>query len=107
MALTTVEDRSNYGSISRDEDELISAFKEKSPELKSPGLINAGVYLLEPKILQWIPPAQKISIERETFPILLQKKLRLGGFASNVFFVDIGTPEGFYRFKEYIKEEVA
>ena len=106
MALTEVENRSAYGSIIRDENEIVTTFKEKSPELNSPGLINAGVYLLEPKILEMIPAGRKVSLEKEIYPKLLEKRLRLGGFASNVFFVDIGTPEGFHRFQEYIKEEV-
>lgn len=106
MALTTVDDRSSFGSIDLDEENLITAFNEKDPELTSPGLINAGVYLLEPKILEKIPSGRKVSIEKEIYPDLLQNELHIGGFKSNVFFVDIGTPEGFYKFKAHLKEEV-
>ena len=64
------------------------------------------MYLLEPKILEKIPSGRKVSIEKEIYPDLLQNELHIGGFKSNVFFVDIGTPEGFYKFKAHLKEEV-
>jgi mannose-1-phosphate guanylyltransferase len=65
--------------------------------------INAGIYLLEPAVLDFIPSSRKTSIERETFPLLLQKDKVLFGYPTDGFFIDIGTPAGYAEFQNYIK----
>ena len=47
----------------------MTAFVEKPP----PGAadvdtINAGTYVLEPDVLELIPPGRAVSVEREVFP---------------------------------------
>lgn len=103
VALTKVQDMSSFGAVLLDAQQGISTFKEKSKELNYPGLINAGIYLLEPKILRLIPPAKKISLEKEVFPTLLEKDYHLAGYPSSGYFVDIGTPEGYHKFQCYIQ----
>lgn len=105
IALTRVADRSQYGTVLLGAGAAIAAFKEKSAGENVPGLINAGIYLLEPDIFMRIPPRQKLSLEREIFPPLLAKGFSLAGYPAEGFFVDIGTPEGFHTFKQYAKEE--
>lgn len=106
IALAEVSDRSQYGAVVLDAAGNIREFREKSPADSSPGLINAGIYLLEPAIFQFIPPDTKISLEREVFPRLIAGGYPFAGYRSDGFFVDIGTPEGFHRFQKYIKEGV-
>lgn len=104
LALTAVSDVRSYGSVTLDPDHRIVQFREKSAaQVAAPGLINAGIYVLEPDVLQMIPAAQKVSIEKEVFPALMQHGRPLCGFEARGFFVDIGTPEGYYRFCEYIE----
>ncbi len=54
--------------------------------------VNAGVYLLEPKIFQYITPNKKISIEKEIFPKLLQEEI-LYNYPIPGIWKDIGKPE--------------
>jgi NDP-sugar pyrophosphorylase family protein len=105
IALVEVADKRNFGSIVLDSDFYISAFEEKSTTQSSPGLINAGIYLLEPELFQFIPGSQEVSIEKETFPLLLEKGSRLAGYQGDGFFVDIGSPDGFFKFQDFIKEK--
>ena len=44
-----------------------------------------------------------VSIERETFPLLLERGWHLFGYRTQGFFVDIGTPEGYQRFQHYVE----
>lgn len=104
IALTEVPDRSKYGTVELGVGHSITAFKEKSPEDKGPGLINAGIYLLEAEVLAQIPAGSKLSLEREVFPSLLNEGFNLAGYPAEGYFVDIGTPEGFYKFEEHLKE---
>ena len=54
--------------------------------------INAGVYVLEREVLELIPKGQPCSIEREFFPLLLERELPFYGFVSDGYWLDIGTP---------------
>jgi len=76
IALTRVEDASDFGGVEL-EGERITAFKEKNPELKKPGLINSGAYILSSKIFELIPNG-RASIEKETFPKIAEMKQLFG-----------------------------
>ncbi len=92
LALWEVEDPSRFGIISIDENNQITRFLEKpKPEEIFSHLINAGTYCLEPEILDHIPGGRKVSIEREVFPYVLDK--RLYGLEFKGYWFDAGTPE--------------
>ena len=87
IAATRVDNPSAYGVIEHDENDRITAFKEKPlPHESSSNLINAGIYIFEPEILNEIPSGRPVSIEREIYPLLLKKALRLWS--------TIGVPTG-------------
>jgi NDP-sugar pyrophosphorylase family protein len=58
-----------YGIINSDHKGRILSFEEK-PNLAFH--MNIGLYVLEPRIFQYIEPQRAISIERETFPKLIR-----------------------------------
>jgi mannose-1-phosphate guanylyltransferase len=92
IALTPVEDPSRYGVVPTDQDGRVLAFIEKPPPGEAPtNLINAGTYVLEPSVLDRIPPGRKVSIERETFPALVAEG-RLYAKGSEAAWLDAGTP---------------
>jgi NDP-sugar pyrophosphorylase family protein len=104
VALTKVQHAQNFGSVILDQDNRILQFSEKEERKATDGisLVNAGIYVLEPVILNNIPVSQKASIESEIFPSLLEAGYYLGGFLTDGVFVDIGTPEGYGRFRDFI-----
>jgi mannose-1-phosphate guanylyltransferase len=66
IALTPVRDVSQFG-VARVDNNRILAFVEKPKTSEAPSnLINAGAYILEPSVLQQLPPG-KSSIERDCF----------------------------------------
>jgi mannose-1-phosphate guanylyltransferase len=94
IALYPVEDPSGYGLVHRHEDGEITEFLEKpDPEQIDTDEINAGAYLLERSVLDWIPPERAVSIEREVFPELIGDGLY--GIRLEGNWIDIGTPERF------------
>jgi mannose-1-phosphate guanylyltransferase len=94
IALYPVADPSGYGLVHRHEDGEITEFLEKpSPEQIDTDEINAGAYLLERSVLDYIPPEQAVSIEREVFPRLIGEGLY--GIRLEGYWIDIGTPERF------------
>ena len=47
MAVATIDDVSEYGSVVINDRSEINGFKEKSDHIKGQGLINAGIYLFK------------------------------------------------------------
>ncbi len=98
IAATKVEDPSSYGVIEYDPDGSIVSFTEKPKlgEAKS-NYINAGIYVFEPRVLDLIPQGQPVSVERDTFPLLLKKGFRLAVFRGDDYWIDIGTPQKYMQ----------
>jgi mannose-1-phosphate guanylyltransferase len=95
IALTPVEDPSAFGVVPTDPRGQVIAFIEKPPRAQAPtNLINAGTYVLEPGVLESIPTGRRVSIERETFPALVQNG-RLYAMGSDADWLDAGTPATF------------
>ena len=95
--LTPVDDPSRFGVVPADSEGRVISFIEKPPPGEAPtNLINAGTYVLEPGVLEWIPKGRRISIERETFPALVAEGA-LYAQASDAYWLDTGTPEAYLR----------
>lgn len=94
IALTPAADPSRFGVVPIDSSGRVIAFIEKPPADEAPtNLINAGIYVLDPEVLDRIPEG-RVSIERETFPALVDEQ-RVYALASDALWIDIGTPESF------------
>ena len=104
IALTRVAKPEEYGTVLLDGKQRIRQFLEKSKTQESYGIINAGIYFLEPQVLNYIPEGKQISLEREIFPHLLKKNVPLFGYLTSGYFVDIGTPEGYARIQKDLKK---
>ena len=97
IVLTPVEDPSVFGVAETDDTGRIQRFVEKpAPGSVDSNLINAGIYLLEPRVLDAIPSDQVVSIEREVFPQLAERG-ELFGTATAAYWMDIGTPEKYLK----------
>ncbi len=92
ISLTPVPDPSSFGVVPTDGEGRVMAFIEKPEAGRAPtNLINAGTYVLEPSVLDLIDRERRVSIERETFPALVEAG-RLFALASDAYWVDAGTP---------------
>ena len=96
--LTRVDDPSAFGVVPTFADGEVKAFVEKpSPGTAPTDWINAGTYVLEPSVLERIPEALTVSIERETFPRMLEDGGRLFASETDDYWLDIGTPEKYLQ----------
>jgi mannose-1-phosphate guanylyltransferase len=92
LALTPVEDPTNYGLVRTTEGGQVTEFVEKpSPDQIDTRNISAGVYVLERSVLDMLAPEQPASIERDVFPQLVGAGLY--GHEASGYWLDIGTPE--------------
>src|ERR671933_58506 len=95
ITLTSVEDPTAYGLVEVDHEMHVRRFIEKpAADEVTTNLVNAGVYVLEPEVLDMIPTGREVSIEREIFPEL-QAMGRLRAHVSSSYWRDIGTPRSY------------
>ncbi|NNE68146.1 MAG: NDP-sugar synthase [Pyrinomonadaceae bacterium] len=97
ICLKRVEDPSAYGAVDSDESGKVTAFREKpKPEdidESDVNLINAGIYVLEPKVLDLIEEDTNTSFEYDVFPKILENGMHFGSFKlDDAYWCDIGTP---------------
>jgi mannose-1-phosphate guanylyltransferase len=97
ILLTPVADPTRYGLVRLGEEGRVAAFLEKPrPEEIDTNLINAGVYVLEPDVLDLVPSGRAVSIEREVFPRLVEQGT-CHGLDLPGYWLDVGTPETYLQ----------
>jgi mannose-1-phosphate guanylyltransferase len=95
ISLWEVSDPSAFGVVALESDNRIRTFQEKpvkGEELSN--LINAGVYVFEPDILENIEEGA-VSLERQVFPRVLDRGIY--GYKFEGYWADCGTRESFLR----------
>ncbi len=107
IALCTVEDPTAFGVAELCNGNQIKQFIEKPPKNEAPSnLINAGAYVLSPKVFEYIPDGRAVSIEREVFPKLAAEG-RLSGFRMEGLWMDIGKPQEYLEANKTILDSVS
>ena len=102
IALCKVNDPSNYGVAEMGKGNSIKRFIEKPSRDKAPSnLINAGVYVLSPKVFDYIQSGRAVSVERDVFPKLAEEG-KLCGHFTNDLWMDIGKPEEYLETNKII-----
>jgi D-glycero-alpha-D-manno-heptose 1-phosphate guanylyltransferase len=94
LALKPMQHFDRYGVVLLKKDQSIDSFQEKKPY--ESGLINGGVYVLQPASLlrEDLPP--KFSFESEYLEKFLHRH-RMFGLVQDRYFIDIGIPEDYRR----------
>lgn len=93
VALYEVDNPCACGIVDLAPDGRIRRFVEKPPphEVFS-NLANAGIYVVEPSILDYVPPGLPYDFGRDLFPILLAEGVEVWGYPIRELLIDIGTP---------------
>ena len=92
IALSVVDDPSEYGIVLMDEDNRINRFLEKP---KGEGVFsntaNTGIYVFEPEVFDIIPSGVSYGFGNNVFPQLLTENKPLFGFVSSSYWRDVGN----------------
>ncbi|MFN2453806.1 MAG: sugar phosphate nucleotidyltransferase [Pyrinomonadaceae bacterium] len=94
IVLTPVENPSAYGLVETEDDGRVRRFleKPKADEI-TVNTINAGTYILEPRVLDYIPAGENHSFEYGLFPTLLERgEPFFAHIPQKTYWLDIGTP---------------
>lgn len=97
IVLTRVENPLAYGIVVTSKSGKITRFLEK------PGwgqvfsdTVNTGIYILEPQVLDLVPPGMEYDFSQNLFPDMLEQKLKLYGYVAPGYWRDIGNIEEYY-----------
>ena len=93
-----MDNPSAFGLVITDENGKITKFieKPKSEEIIS-DTINAGVYVFQPEVLEEIPSGKNVSVEKETFPQILEEGKEMFGYVHYGYWLDVGTIDKFKK----------
>ena len=97
MVVTETDQPEDYGSVGIDQTGRVTYFQEKTGTQL--GLMNAGIYLLQKHVFQYIPEGASCSLERDVFPRLVGRCFY--AFVNDAPVFDIGTPERLARAEDY------
>jgi mannose-1-phosphate guanylyltransferase len=93
-----VDDPSQFGVVETDSSGRVLRFVEKPKPGETDACdINAGTYVLEPEALDAIASGKKVSIERETFPALINATHRVFAVSTPDYWIDVGRPSTYVQ----------
>lgn len=93
VAVCPVLDVARYGAV-QVEGGLITGFYEKG--LSGPGMINGGIYLVDPSVFNAVILPEAFSFESD-FLVTHAATLKLSAFVTGEEFIDIGVPNDYAR----------
>jgi mannose-1-phosphate guanylyltransferase len=96
IALTTIDDPSSYGVAVLEGNKIVKFIEKPKKELTPSKLINTGLYILEPSVVNMVPAGGFSLIEKDVFPRIAEKGELYGYLFSGQWF-DTGTPERYER----------
>ena len=103
LALWPVADPRHFGVMEMRGDRIMRFVEKPETREQAPSnLANAGTYLLETEVFDHIAIAKAVSVERETFPSLLDQGRQINGYPFEGFWVDCGRPETYLRANEAV-----
>jgi mannose-1-phosphate guanylyltransferase len=98
IALTRVDNPCAFGVVETDSEGRVGRFIEKpSPDQVTSHWINAGIYILEPEVLGYVPANSLYMFEKGLFPHLLELGQPVYGYPFSGYWLDMGTPEKYLQ----------
>ncbi|MCX5750492.1 MAG: NDP-sugar synthase [Candidatus Saganbacteria bacterium] len=106
LTLVEVEDPTPFGLVFLDKSGRIEKFIEK-PHWQEATVrtINAGIYVIDPKVFAVVPKGKPHSFERELYPHLLREGSPMFGYVSHAYWLDIGNPKKYLEAHRAILRE--
>jgi NDP-sugar pyrophosphorylase family protein len=96
IVLAPVPNPTAYGLVETDKEGRVRRFLEKpKPEEVTCNTINAGIYILEPPVLDYVPEGEPFMFEYGVFPRLLERAEPFYAYVWRGYWRDIGTASSY------------
>lgn len=98
IVLAPVPNPTEYGFVETDDAGRVKRFVEKpEPEEVTADTINAGIYILEPRVLDYIPEGEPFMFEYDVFPKLLEAGEAFYGYTWRGYWRDVGAAPSYWQ----------
>lgn len=105
IGLTTVDDPSQFGIVELKDDLVVRFLEKPSKDETFSNLINAGVYIMEPDIIDHIPSGVQYDFAKQLFPKLLKENEKIYGYVGQGTWLDTGRPNDMIRANQIMTEK--
>ena len=103
--LTSVRDVTQFGVLELADDGHVERFLEKpQPDETDSHLVNAGILVLDPALLQRVPPDTAFSFEQGLLPKLVADGERIYGMFDGGYWLDTGRPQMYLAANRHVLE---
>ena len=92
ISLTPVENPCEFGIARVMDDGRITEFKKPKPEEVFSNLINAGVYVINRSVLDYVPKGEFFDFSKDLVPRLMADGYRVQGYQVSGIWMDVGRP---------------
>ena len=108
MALYAVNNPTECGIAELDAESRICRFVEKpAPDQVFSRLANAGIFVVEPEVLSWLPADEHLDFGRDVFPGMLAAGQTIIGYPIAEPLIDIGTPVSYQKAQHLASQRAA
>lgn len=98
MAVTEVDDPSEFGVIETDANGFVKRFQEKPKREEAlSNMINAGVYVLNKEVMDLVPENGPYDFAKQLFPALLSRGAKIRAHRITGTWLDIGRPADLHK----------
>jgi mannose-1-phosphate guanylyltransferase len=81
------------GVVTVDDSLRAVGFEEKPADGSAPGMINSGLAIVEPRLVEPLPPGEERDFGHDVFPAAIRAGARIDAYLLTRPVKDIGTPE--------------
>ncbi|CAD5244209.1 sugar phosphate nucleotidyltransferase [Thermococcus camini] len=107
VAVTKVYDPEKYGVVELDDGNQVTHFEEK-PHRPRTNLVDAGIYMVNKKVLEEIPKNKEVYFEREVLPKYVARGLVYAHKIPREYhWIDLGTPDDLFYAHQVAMDEIA
>ena len=104
--LTSVRDVGEFGVLELDPEGRVEHFLEKpGPDEVESNLVNSGILMLDPKVLDRVAPGRMFSFEQILLPDLVDEHAPLYGMFDGGYWLDTGRPRHYLDANRHVVEQ--
>lgn len=97
IAATTADDPTRCGVLGLGSDGRVTSFVEKPEVAREDAPVNAGIYVCEPRVLDYLPESGASDFGSDIIPKLVESGEPVYALSTPAVVQDIGTPAGYER----------
>ncbi len=105
IVLSEVEDVSQLGIVELKDDKIQRFLEKPSPEESFSKIVNAGIYVIEPEILEKIPYGEPYDFGKQLFPKMVSEGEDIHGYVGKGTWIDTGRPHDMIRANQVMTEK--